>query len=67
MQVMVRDNDVEQALRVLKRKMLSEGLFQDMRRLEAYEKPSERRVREKREAIARERKRQKQQLERDGF
>jgi small subunit ribosomal protein S21 len=64
---MVRDNDVEQALRVLKRKMLSEGLFQDMRRLEAYEKPSERRVREKREAIARERKRQKQQLERDGF
>jgi small subunit ribosomal protein S21 len=64
---MVRDNDVEQALRVLKRKMLSEGMFQDMRRLEAYEKPSERRVREKREAIARERKRQKQQLERDGF
>src|SRR5207302_532203 len=51
MQVFVRDNDVNSALRVLKKKMQREGTFREMKRRRAYEKPSERRVREKAEAI----------------
>ncbi|MFZ1213044.1 MAG: 30S ribosomal protein S21, partial [Pseudolabrys sp.] len=53
MQVLVRDNNVEQALRVLKKKMQREGVFREMRLRGRYEKPSEKRVREKAEAIRR--------------
>src|SRR5437879_2927228 len=55
MQVFVRDNDINSALRVLKKKMQREGTFRDMKRRRAYEKPSERRVREKADAIRRQR------------
>ncbi|HUE46829.1 MAG TPA: 30S ribosomal protein S21, partial [Aestuariivirgaceae bacterium] len=41
MQVFVRDNNVEQALKVLKKKLQREGLFREMKRRRAYEKPSE--------------------------
>jgi ribosomal protein S21 len=51
LQVFVRDNNVEQALRVLKKKMQREGVFRAMKRRKAYEKPSERKTREKAEAI----------------
>jgi len=50
MQVLVRDNNVEQALRALKRKMQREGVFREMKARRHYEKPSEKRVREKAEA-----------------
>jgi len=53
MQVFVRDNDINSALRVLKKKMQREGTFRDMKRRRAYEKPSERRVRERAESIRR--------------
>ncbi len=56
MQVHVRDNNVDQALRVLKKKMQREGLFREMKLRNYYEKPSEKRVREKAEAIRRARK-----------
>ena len=56
MQVFVRDNNVEQALRVLKKKMQREGTFREMRRRRFYEKPSERSVCEKAEAMRRVRK-----------
>ena len=56
MQVFVRDNNVEQALRILKKKMQREGLFRELKRRSAYEKPSERKAREKGEAIRRARK-----------
>ena len=56
MQVLVRDNNVEQALRVLKKKMQREGLFREMKARRSYEKPSEKRVREKAEAVRRQRK-----------
>src|SRR5262249_10739985 len=52
MQVLVRDNNVEQALRVLKKKMQREGVFREMKRRRFYEKPSERAAREKSEACA---------------
>jgi small subunit ribosomal protein S21 len=67
MQVFVRDNDVNSALRVLKRKMQREGVFRDMKRRRAYEKPSERRAREMTEAIRRHRKMLRKRLEREGY
>jgi small subunit ribosomal protein S21 len=51
-QVLVRDNNVDQALRVLKKKMQREGVFREMKLRGHYEKPSEKRVREKAEAPA---------------
>ena len=56
MQVVVRDNNVDQALRALKKKMQREGIFREMKMPRSFEKPSERRAREKAEAIRRARK-----------
>lgn len=56
LQVFVRDNNVEQALRVLKKKMQREGVFREMKRRRFYEKPSEQTAREKSEAVRRSRK-----------
>jgi small subunit ribosomal protein S21 len=67
LQVLVRDNNVDQALRVLKKKMQREGLFREMRARTAYEKPSERRAREKAEGISRHRKLARKQLQREGL
>jgi len=51
MQVLVRDNNVDQALRILKKKLRREGVFREMRLREAFEKPSIKKAREKAEAI----------------
>jgi small subunit ribosomal protein S21 len=67
MQVFVRDNDVEQALRILKRKMRREGVFREMRRRRFYEKLSDRTSREKTEAIRRLRKLARKRAIRDGL
>jgi small subunit ribosomal protein S21 len=67
LQVFVRDNNVEQALRVLKKKMQREGVFREMRRCRFFEKPSERRVREKTEAIRRVRKLARKKAQREGL
>jgi small subunit ribosomal protein S21 len=67
MQVLVRDNNVERALRVLKRKMQREGLFREMKRASFYEKPSERAAREKSEAVRRARKLARKQAIREGL
>ncbi|MEM6811196.1 MAG: 30S ribosomal protein S21 [Pseudomonadota bacterium] len=55
-QVNVRDNNVDQALRVLKKKMQREGIFREMKMRRDFEKPSEKRKREKQENIRRSRK-----------
>jgi small subunit ribosomal protein S21 len=65
--VFVRDNDVNAALRVLKRKMQREGTFREMKLRRAYEKPSERRAREKAESVRRCRKMLRKRLEREGY
>jgi small subunit ribosomal protein S21 len=67
LQVFVRDNNVDQALRVLKKKMQREGVFREMKRRKAYEKPSERRTREKAEAIRRARKAARKLAQREGL
>jgi small subunit ribosomal protein S21 len=66
-QVLVRDNNVDQALRVLKKKMQREGIFREMKLRRHYEKPSERRVREKAETIRRARKLARKKLQREGL
>ncbi|MDX2224841.1 MAG: 30S ribosomal protein S21 [Rhodospirillaceae bacterium] len=66
-QVIVRDNNVDQALKALKKKMQREGIFREMKLRKSYEKPSERRAREKSEAIRRARKLERKRLEREGF
>ena len=67
MQVLVRDNNVDQALRVLKQKMQREGVFREMKLRRHYEKPSERKVREKSEAVRRARKLARKKLQREGL
>src|SRR4051794_3110521 len=67
MQVFVRDNDINSALRVLKKKMQREGTFREMKRRRAYEKPSERRAREQAECVRRHRKMLRKRLEREGY
>jgi small subunit ribosomal protein S21 len=66
-QVLVRDNNVDQALKVLKKKMQREGVFREMKLRGHYEKPSERRVRERAEAIRRARKLARKKLQREGL
>ena len=66
-QVLVRDNNIDQALKVLKRKMQREGVLREMKRRRAYEKPSERRTREKAEAIRRARKLARKKAQREGL
>jgi small subunit ribosomal protein S21 len=66
-QVFVRDNNVDQALKVLKKKMQREGVFREMKIRKHYEKPSERRAREKSEAIRRARKLARKKLQREGL
>jgi small subunit ribosomal protein S21 len=67
MLVYVRDNDVASALRALKRKLQREGLFRELKRRRAYEKPSERRVREAAESVRRRRKALRKRLVREGY
>ncbi len=67
MQIFVRDNNVDQALRMLKRKLQREGVFREMKRRRFYEKPSERVTREKSEAIRRKRKLLRKEAIREGL
>ncbi len=66
MHVTVRDNNVDQALKALKKKMQREGIFREMKLRNHYEKPSVKRAREKAEAIRRGRKLARKKLLRDG-
>ena len=54
--VNVKDNNIEQALRNLKKKLQREGLFIEMKLRKHYEKPCLKKAREKEENIRRSRK-----------
>ena len=66
MQIMGRDNYGDQALRALKKKLQREGVYREMKLRRHYEKPSEKRAREKAAAVRRARKLERKRLERDG-
>ena len=67
MQVIVRENNVDQALRVLKKKMQREGVFRELKKKRFYEKPSEARARRKSESIRRARKQARKLAQREGL
>jgi len=67
MQVSVRDNNVDQALRALKKKLQREGVFREMKLRQHYEKPSEKRARERAEGIRRARKLARKKAQREGL
>jgi small subunit ribosomal protein S21 len=66
-QIVVRDNNVEQALRALKKKMQREGLFREMKARQHFEKPSEARARKAAEAVRRARKLARKRAQREGL
>jgi len=66
-QVVVRDNNVDQALKALKKKMQREGVFREMKLRRHFEKPSEKKAREDAEAVRRARKLERKRIEREGF
>jgi small subunit ribosomal protein S21 len=65
--VFVKDNNIDQALKVLKKRMQREGVFREMKRRRAYEKPSERRIREQAEAVRRSHKAARKNAQREGL
>jgi len=67
LEIFVRDNNIDQALKALKRKMQREGIFREMKRRSFYEKPSEKKTREKAEGIRRSRKAARKLAQREGL
>lgn len=59
MRVEVRNNNVDRAMQVLKRKLIDEGVFREMAERRQYEKPSDKKRRLKRAAVTRERRRER--------
>ena len=47
--VTVRNGNLEQAMRVLKKKVAKEGLVKELRQRQYYEKPSDKKIRKKKE------------------
>jgi small subunit ribosomal protein S21 len=66
-QVLVRDNNVDQALKALKKKLQREGVFREMKLRNYFEKPSEKKAREKAEAVRRARKLARKKAQREGL
>ncbi|HPA14902.1 MAG TPA: 30S ribosomal protein S21 [Desulfobacterales bacterium] len=54
-EVKVLDNDLEKAMRILKKKIQNDGLFKRLKLKKNYEKPSEYKRRKQREALRRQR------------
>ena len=67
MRIDVRNGNLEQAMRVLKKKLLKEGVFRLAKERSVYEKPSEKKRRKKKEGIANHKKNQKKLRLQRGF
>jgi small subunit ribosomal protein S21 len=67
MEVEVRNNNVTKAMRILKKKIEREGILQEVREREFYEKPSERKRREKKQNIRRHKKAQRERMREDNL
>ncbi len=65
--VNVHNNNVDQALKALKKKMQREGIFREMKLRRHYEKPCEKKARQKAEAVRRSRKVSRKRMEVFGF
>ncbi|MDR1234246.1 MAG: 30S ribosomal protein S21 [Holosporales bacterium] len=67
MEVTVIDNNVEHALRILKKKMQREGIYKDMKIHRHFEKPSEKKARKRIDSLRRARKLTRKRYERTGY
>jgi len=67
MEVIVRNNNVGKAYRILKKKLQKDGLFRELRLKNHYEKPSARRRREKKESINRVAKVNRLKAQKEGY
>ena len=67
LKIEVRNNNVEQAMRVMKRKLMKDGIMKELRQRESYEKPSEKKRRKKKENIANYKKKMKKLMAMRGF
>ena len=65
--VQVRNGNLEQAMRVLKKKVQREGIIKDLRAKSVFEKPSAKKRRKKKEGIAAYKKKQKKLLRLRGY
>ena len=65
--VQIRNGNLEQAMRVLKKKVQREGIIKDFRAKSVYEKPSERKRRKRKEGIANYKKKQKKLKAQRGY
>ena len=67
MRILVRNNNVDQAHRTLKRRLQREGVFREMRLRRFFEKPSKKKARLKAEAVRRHRKTMRKRFDREGY
>ncbi len=67
MEITVNDNNVDQALRVLKKKMQKEGVYKDMKIHRRFEKPSVKKARKRTESLRRTRKLNRRRLAVEGY
>ena len=65
--VVVRNNNLEQAMRVLKKKVQNAGIVKELRQRQYYEKPSDKRVRKKKEMAKNWKKKQAKLLKIRGY
>ncbi len=63
MRVEVRNGNLERAMKVLKRKLVDDGLFRELQARQAYEKPSDARKRRHNSAVLKQRKADKERME----
>ena len=67
MQVVVKNGNVERAMRTLKKKLQKEGLLKELKQKQYFEKPSEKKARKKAEGIKRYQRNLKKKMERVGY
>ena len=67
MQVVVKNGNVERAMRTLKKKLQKEGLLKELKQRQFFEKPSAKRKRKKAEGIKRYQRALKKKQERLGY
>lgn len=66
MEVMV-DSSIEKAMKILKRKLIKEGLFKELKSRRYFEKPSERKKRKQKESVKKARKEEARNKRNQGF
>jgi len=67
MQIVVKNGNVERAMRTLKKKLQKEGLLRELKQKQYFEKPSAKRKRKKAEGIKRYQRALKKKQERLGY